>query len=97
LGGYGKTLSYPKHIAPINSTLVTEWCNFSKTLVEQHVGEPKRQATTERVKIITYTACNLWKEMCRRVFDNRALNPNQLSLAIKRFIDQLQLAINVPA
>ena len=65
--------------------------------MEQHVGEPDGQATTERVKIITYTACNLWKETCRRVFDNRVPNPNQLSLAIKQFIDQLQLAINDPA
>ena len=65
--------------------------------MEQYVGEPEGQATTERVKTITYTACNLWKEMYHTVFDNRALNPNQLSLAIKQFINQLQLAIDDPA
>jgi len=65
--------------------------------VEQHVGELAGQTTIERVKIITYTTCNLWKETCCRVFDDGALNPNQLSLAIKQFIDQLQLAINDPA
>ena len=65
--------------------------------MEQHVGDPEGQATTERVKIITYTAYNLWKETCHTIFDNRALNPNQLSLAIKQFINQLQLAIDDPA
>jgi hypothetical protein len=45
-----------------------------------------------RLTIIVYTVCNLWKERCCWVFDNRAQSTQQLLQIIREDLKQLQQA-----
>lgn len=45
-----------------------------------------------RATIIIYNTWNLWKERCKRVFDNRARTAEQLLAAIRDDIQAVQLA-----
>lgn len=40
----------------------------------------------EHIQVMIYTAWNLWKERCRRVFDNKALSPTDLTAIISQDI-----------
>jgi hypothetical protein len=35
-------------------------------------------------QIITYTTCNIWKERCRRIYDNKAMTETQLTALIRQ-------------
>jgi hypothetical protein len=46
----------------------------------------------DRAQNVIYTAWNLWKERCRRVFDNKALMETQLQELIKEDVAQWDIA-----
>ena len=46
----------------------------------------------ERNQIITYTIWNIWKERCRRVYDNKAITSTQLTSLIQQGVAALRLA-----
>jgi hypothetical protein len=46
----------------------------------------------DRTQKIIYTIWNLWKERCRRVYDNTALTEVQLQEAIRADVDQWRRA-----
>ncbi|KAF8645956.1 hypothetical protein HU200_066047 [Digitaria exilis] len=48
--------------------------------------------THAHTQLIIYTLWNLWKERCRRVFDNKTLSPIDLARVIKEEIAAEQLA-----
>ncbi|KAF8715775.1 hypothetical protein HU200_026724 [Digitaria exilis] len=47
---------------------------------------------TERTQLATYTIWNIWKERCRRVYDNKASTALQLAHVIQQDVAVLQLA-----
>ena len=54
-------------------------------------------ADQKRAQIVAvYTAWNLWKERCRRVFDNKAMDVQHLLDSIKDDIQSLQFAREDP-
>lgn len=61
-------------------------CNEDNRLVE------KSEPSNLRATVIVYTAWNLGKERCRRVFDNEARNEQQLVAAINDDVQALQHA-----
>jgi len=46
----------------------------------------------QRARLITYTAWNLWKERCRRVFDNKACTTQEIIQQIANDVNMLQMA-----
>ncbi|KAF8779733.1 hypothetical protein HU200_002318 [Digitaria exilis] len=56
------------------------------------IGDTGTQASQQREQIVTYIAWNIWKERCRRVFDNKTMNPSQLVLLIKQDIQNWRTA-----
>ncbi|KAF8760504.1 hypothetical protein HU200_010127 [Digitaria exilis] len=47
------------------------------------IGPAAAQTVRQKEQMVIYTAWNLWKERCRRVFDNKAMMVTQLVLLIK--------------
>ncbi|KAF8690821.1 hypothetical protein HU200_041216 [Digitaria exilis] len=43
-------------------------------------------AQADHVQLLVYTAWNLWKERCRRVFDNKGMSPANLVAIIQQDI-----------
>ena len=68
---------------PAQPTLNTWWKNPSQT----GQVEPK-----EHIQIMIYTAWNLWKERCRRVFDHKELSVDQLVAIIRNDISNYRVA-----
>ena len=68
---------------PAQPTLNT----WSKNLSQSGQVEPK-----EHIQIMIYTAWNLWKERCRRVFDHKELSVDQLVAIIKSDISNYRMA-----
>ena len=58
-----------------NHTSVSEWWN--------ELSQQPHPDSAQLLQVITYTAWNIWKERCRRVFDNRAMSIDQLVSIIK--------------
>lgn len=50
--------------------------------------------TMEHFRLLIYTAWHLWKERCRRVFDNKSLQPSHLASIIQSDISAERLAWN---
>jgi hypothetical protein len=48
--------------------------------------------TQDRAQKVIYTTWNIWKERCRRVFDNKAMTESQLQNVIKNDVDQWRIA-----
>jgi len=48
-----------------------------------------------RNQIITYTTWNIWKERCRRVYDNKALTEIQLVAVIRQEVAALRQAMQM--
>jgi hypothetical protein len=46
------------------------------------------EAVQVRMQKSIYTVWHLWKERCRRIFDNKALQPNVLATAVKLDVQQ---------
>jgi hypothetical protein len=57
-----------------------------------HSGVQGKKQVQERMQKVIYVVWNLWKERCRRVFDNRAMSADQLIHAIKDDVTQWQIA-----
>jgi len=53
--------------------------------------------STQLRQFLTYAAWNIWKERCRRVFDNKALPAHQLVLLIMHDVAAYRLAHTTPA
>jgi hypothetical protein len=53
------------------------------------LGTADKQTTEQR---IIYAAWNIWKERCRRIYDNKAMSVNQLICTIKSDTDIYQVA-----
>jgi hypothetical protein len=47
---------------------------------------------TDRVQKMVYTVWNIWKERCRRVFDNKGISEAQLQEAIRQDVQQCLIA-----
>ena len=50
----------------------------------------------ERNQIITYTVWNVWKERCRRFYDNKAFTALQLTSLIRQDVAVLSAALIIP-
>ena len=66
-------------------TNIREW--WAKIIKTQGQGNEEQRAS-----LITYTAWNLWKERCRRVFDNKARTTQELLRDINNDIQMHRLA-----
>lgn len=79
------------------------------SLISQQTGQQNLTGTTtdlkqwwlglmsdsqERNQIITYTIWNVWKERCRRFYDNKALTARQLAGLIRQDIEALRAALS---
>jgi len=51
-----------------------------------------RAESNKHLQVLIYTVWNLWKERCRRVFDNKAMSQVQLTAIIKSDITNYSLA-----
>jgi hypothetical protein len=59
-------------------------------MIQEHVqGSIQLQ---DRIQKVIYIVWNLWKERCRRVFDNRAMPVNQLLSIIKEDVRLWRIA-----
>ena len=56
------------------------------------VSQWSQPEPARHLQIIIYTAWNLWKERCRRIFDNRALTQDQLVTVITSDIANYYIA-----
>jgi len=61
-------------------------------MVSAMVGPDQRTTTTNRAQVIIYAVWNLWKERCRRVFDNKTQTPTQVASLIQQDIMLYALA-----
>jgi hypothetical protein len=68
------------------SKLIEWWTKLNPG--DRRSGNPQNLRAT----IIVYTAWNLWKERCRRVFDNKAQNEQNLVAVIKADVLEHQRA-----
>ena len=64
--------------------------NKAHRLVDE--AEPRGRRHRQQGTVIVYTAWNLWKERCRRVFNNKAQNEQHLLPAIKDDVQAHQQA-----
>ncbi|KAF8695074.1 hypothetical protein HU200_037682 [Digitaria exilis] len=60
-------------------------------MIGQH--QPQRSSIIDQAVI--YIAWNIWKERCRRVFDNKELDVNQLVVSIKQDIANWNMTHNI--
>jgi len=58
-------------------------------------GETQTADPEHRNQIITYTTWNIWKERCRRVYDNKALTEIQLVAVIRQEVAALRQAMQM--
>ncbi|KAF8731670.1 hypothetical protein HU200_000388 [Digitaria exilis] len=56
------------------------------------IGPTGVQASQQTELAVIYIAWNIWKERCRRVFDNKAMSMPQLVLLIKQDIQNWHMA-----
>ncbi|KAF8653131.1 hypothetical protein HU200_062575 [Digitaria exilis] len=50
------------------------------------VEQQQTQGSSQTEQIIIYIAWNIWKERCRRVFDNKEMMVSQLVILIRQDI-----------
>ena len=74
-----------------HSSRIKNWWTHLNTAQGHTAG-----ANPKRAQIVVYTAWNLWKERCRRVFDNKAMDVQHLLDSIKDDIQSLQFAREDP-
>jgi hypothetical protein len=55
-------------------------------------GNPDKAETTARLQKMIYACWNIWKERCRRLYDNKALPASALQQAIKFDVHQWLIA-----
>ncbi|KAF8652259.1 hypothetical protein HU200_062895 [Digitaria exilis] len=84
----GRVQTWSQLSSLTTSTHTTQIKAWWTNLIHTNAGQPE----TSRVHIITYTAWNLWKERCRRVFDNKAYMPQQLLECIRHDVGALRYA-----
>jgi hypothetical protein len=56
------------------------------------VGHPQANTSSQTEQAVLYIAWNLWKERCRRVFDNKEVGVSQLVIFIKEDMTNWHLA-----
>jgi hypothetical protein len=69
------------------------WGNFQLLLLHQthrlfewwelvkNASLTQHQPQVQHIQLIIYTPWNIWKERCRRIFDNKTLQPTDRALS----------------
>jgi hypothetical protein len=78
-------------------TLLLDWNRLTATANKQlsimiHEWNQDVAQRQERVLKIIYTAWNIWKERCRRVFDKKAVGESQLQDIIRTDVQQWRMS-----
>ena len=94
------------HLAANCSYSKSVWTHISQATGQQNLLAPFTDLKTwwssmlsdslERNQIVTYTIWNIWKERCRRVYDNKALTATHLTCLIQQDVAALRLARSLP-